>query len=283
MKLTNEYYNKFLEFKERVKNKDFKRTEEFISNHHKNILLKMGVYEFDVKNGYSFKDIGVIEFNELLAAKVKNKPIIYVFDNDFNLIYADCNCKHLSKLFGNSENTIVRRLKNKEVLSNDYYYSFSKENIKSKKVSVISETGRDNIKKGQQEWIKRNRIKFKKIADDLMNDEHLLVKPLRDIGEKYNVSYRTVSHWFNSHKEFKEVAEKRNVLINKIKSKLKKERELIKIKKIKVASVTTFEHKQILKKTAKDQLIIAKDQNKPIKRLGKYGSKEEIRKALGIK
>ena len=86
MKMTNEYYNKFLEFKERVKNKDFKRTEEFISNHHKNILLKMGVYEFDVKNGYSFKDIGVIEFNELLAAKEKDET---EEDKDINKIDKD--------------------------------------------------------------------------------------------------------------------------------------------------------------------------------------------------
>jgi len=203
--------------KKELKNKVFKQwiivRNEFIENknqaltdiiekhdlsvHLSKILVELELLKsFNIQNGYkktvsSWKIINDItdemKFN-IHYAKIKKVRLIYVFDNENKLIFADKNIAELTRKYQVSYKQILRSIENKAIINN-YYFSENADfvipvidnvNIPEKKINKVEKKVSKKVLIGSLEdkWEEKDRAK--RVLDFAKS----LNKPVRFISKK---------------------------------------------------------------------------------------------------
>lgn len=290
-------YNNYIKFIDTLekgqheKTKDFyKRTKNFLSDYNRVLFKKLNLYTFDRKNGYNYKRISEAEFLRLMS-EYRNKKIIYVFNQENELIYESSNLTEISKKFKTSTACIKNRISKPRLSSKDYYYSYDKDFVISpvKVKRIMNDEWLSSMREGQNKYKERTELKVKKIAEELKANQSLLTKKTSVIANHYKVSERAISTWANKYPFFRSVMDFRKELLNREVFKFKKQLNVKKNdKKIaKEDNINTYYRSNLNLKNSKEVLEYVQERdlknNVVAKRLGKLGSVENIKNKLKVK
>lgn len=184
-------YQQYLKFITEIENKQPVTISSFMRKE----LRALGVYSYEGKE-YKYLKLNEIEFNEL-AAKKKNKKVVYVFDKNNELLYCSHNLSLIIKRFGNSYEAIKFRCKNDNLKQKDYYYSYNP-NFKIKG-DISKRTVTDKMKKhcaiNKGNNVKNAELRAWAIFNDLKENEDVLKKTLAEIAVHYDITIATLNNY----------------------------------------------------------------------------------------
>lgn len=195
-------------------------------------LLKLKKYTGSDLWTYSIRELNRIELMELICKKI-DKKIIYVFDNDSNIIDCHYKVKFLTDFYGGTKGTVQTQLSNGLIRKSEVYFNYDKD-FKIEKSNLRPEPKKKIVKINSKYRYDKNKV------DALRTNKRILLSSVSDIANYFNTTLATLANWRKKHTEFNDLMELRDYELRKIKA-LDKLKESKKQKAIKHSSIVGYD------------------------------------------
>ena len=207
------HYEWYLEIVSLIKNND-KKASELLDTKSRRFFIGLEIFKYNfAKKQYDFQELSETDFNRIMADYFC-KDMIYVFDQNNNLIYEHYRQSVIKDKLNISYSVIRGRLSNPKMHSENYYLSYDI-NYKIPTEEEIEEQRKKTRETHSKYISKLAEKKVNKVINELRKDKELLTKDLNDIAEYFGVKKRTLQMWNYKYDEFKNLMDYRSQLVGK--------------------------------------------------------------------